>query len=44
MNFFFYKHKFKWQTGVEYGVMDDDAGDGGDYRGWGLNTGLRFSW
>ena len=43
-NAFFYGHKFKWQTGVEWGTMDDSAGDGGKYKGWGLSTGLRFSW
>ena len=43
-NVFFYGHKFKWQTGVDYAVMEDSAADGGEYRGYGLNTGLRFYW
>lgn len=44
LNVYFYGHKFKWQTGVEYGSMKDDAADGGEYEGWGVNTGLRFYW
>ena len=43
-NAFFYGHKFKWQTGLEYGVMDDSTDDGGEYKGWGFSTGLRLSW
>ena len=43
-NVFFYGHKFKWQTGFEYGDMEDRSGDGGEYKGYGLNTGLRFYW
>jgi phosphate-selective porin OprO/OprP len=43
-NVYFYGHKFKWQTGLEYSVMQDAANDGGEYRGYGLNTGLRFYW
>jgi phosphate-selective porin OprO/OprP len=44
MNLFFYGHKFKWQTGLQYTTMDDAADDGGEYDGWGLTTGLRFYW
>ncbi|MDA9981607.1 hypothetical protein N9H39_02490, partial [Gammaproteobacteria bacterium] len=43
-NVYFYNHKFKWQTGLEYAVMKDAASDVGEYRGYGLNTGLRFYW
>lgn len=43
-NLYFYGHKLKWQTGLQYASMDDDANDGGDYEGWGLTTGLRMSW
>ena len=43
-NLFFYGHKLKWQTGIQYTKMDDAAGDGGRYDGWGLTTGLRASW
>jgi phosphate-selective porin OprO/OprP len=43
-NWFFYGHKLKWQTGLQYAEMDDsDTGDG-DYEGWGLTTALRISW
>jgi phosphate-selective porin OprO/OprP len=41
---YFYGHKFKWQTGLQYASMKDDADDGGEYKGWGLSTGLRFYW
>ena len=43
-NVYFYGHKFKWQTGLEHGSMKDEADDSGAYKGWGLNTGLRFYW
>ncbi len=44
LNLFFYGHKLKWQTGLQYASMDDAAGDGGKYAGWGLTTGLRIYW
>ena len=44
VNIFFYGHKLKWQTGLQYTVMEDDADDGGEYKGWGVSTGLRLSW
>lgn len=44
LNVFFYGHKLKWQTGLELGNMEDDANDGGEYRGIGLNTGIRLYW
>lgn len=44
LNVYFYGHKFKWQTGLQYASMKDDADDGGEYKGWGLSTGLRFYW
>jgi len=43
-NVYFYSHKFKWQTGVSWAKMDDDANDGGEYEGWTLSTGLRVYW
>jgi phosphate-selective porin OprO/OprP len=43
-NWYFYGHKLKWQTGLQYTTMDDDAGDGGGYDGWGATTALRVSW
>lgn len=44
VNLFFYGHKFKWQTGVQYAKLSDNADDGGEYHGWGITTGLRLSW
>jgi len=44
VNLFFYGHKLKWQTGLEYARMDDSADDGGEYDGWGFSTGLRIYW
>ncbi|MEA2048122.1 MAG: porin [Campylobacterota bacterium] len=44
LNIFFYGHKLKWQTGIQYTDMNDKANDEGEYQGWGLTTGLRFSY
>ena len=44
LNLFFYGHRLKWQTGVEYAEMDDEATDGGKHEGWGATTGLRVYW
>lgn len=44
LNRYFYGHKLKWQTGVQYASMKDAAHDGGKYNGWGITTGLRISW
>ena len=44
LNYYFYGHKLKLQTGVQYAEMKDHAGDGGAYRGWAWTTGLRISW
>ena len=44
LNVFLYGHRLKWQTGIELGNMEDDANDGGEYRGIGLNTGIRIYW
>ena len=44
LNVFFYGHKLKWQTGLQYSTMKDAADDSGAYSGWGLTTGLRISW
>jgi phosphate-selective porin OprO/OprP len=43
-NVFIYGHKLKWQTGLQYTQMKDDADDGGEYQGWGLTSGLRMYW
>jgi phosphate-selective porin OprO/OprP len=34
LNYFLYGHKLKLMLGGEYARMDDDANDGGEYRGW----------
>ena len=44
VNKYFYGHKLKWQTGVQYTTTEDAAKDGGDYEGWGVTTGIRISW
>jgi len=44
LNVYLYGHKFKWQTGLQFTAMKDDAGDGGKYEGWGISTGLRLYW
>ncbi len=44
LNYYFYNHKLKVQTGVQYADMRDRANDGGAYSGWGWTTGLRISW
>ncbi len=44
LNYYFYKHKLKLQTGVQYADMQDRANDGGEYSGWSWTTGLRISW
>ena len=44
VNLFFYGHKLKWQTGLEYARMLDRARDGGQYDGWGLSSVLRIYW
>jgi phosphate-selective porin OprO/OprP len=44
LNVFFYGHKLKWQTGLQYADMSDSAGDGGETDGWCLTTGLRIFW
>jgi phosphate-selective porin OprO/OprP len=44
LNWFVYGHALKLQTGVQYTIMEDEADDGGDYRGWAWSTGIRMSW
>ena len=43
-NYFFYGHKLKLQTGLQYAHMDDRANDGGAYSGLSWTTGIRVSW
>ena len=44
VNYFFYGHKLKLQSGVQFADMADSANDGGSYSGIGFATGLRMSW
>lgn len=44
VNLFFYGHKLKWQNGLQYADMEDDAADGGRYNGWGFTSALRVYW
>lgn len=44
LNYYFYGHKLKLQTGVQLADMEDGAGDGGAYSGLSWTTGLRVSW
>jgi phosphate-selective porin OprO and OprP len=43
-NYFFYAHKLKVQTGVQWGDMKDSAADGGAYSGVSWVSGLRVGW
>lgn len=44
VNYYFYGHKLKLQSGLQYADMEDAAADGGAYTGWSWTTGLRLSW
>jgi phosphate-selective porin OprO/OprP len=43
-NYYFYGHKLKLQTGVQFADMNDRANDGGEYSGTAWTTGLRVGW
>jgi phosphate-selective porin OprO/OprP len=43
-NYYFYGHKLKLQSGLQFGDMNDSANDGGAYSGVAWTTGLRVSW
>ena len=43
-NYYFYGHRLKLQTGVQFGEMQDRANDGGAYSGASWTTGLRIGW
>jgi phosphate-selective porin OprO/OprP len=43
-NYFFYGHKLKLQSGLQFADMINRAHDGGDYSGVAWTTGLRVSW
>jgi phosphate-selective porin OprO/OprP len=44
LNYFFYGHRLKFQTGVQHASMDDRASDGGEYSGVAWTTGIRVGW
>ena len=44
VNYYFYGHRLKLQSGVEFGKMQDRANDGGAYSGTSWVTGLRVGW
>ena len=43
-NYYFYGHRLKLQTGVQFADMQDRANDGGAYSGTSWTTGLRIGW
>lgn len=43
-NYFFYGHKLKWQSGLQWARMEDTLEDGGRYEGWAFTTGFRLYW
>lgn len=44
LNWYLYGHKLKFQTGVQYAMMEDSKNDGGEYDGWQVVSGIRISW
>jgi phosphate-selective porin OprO and OprP len=43
-NYYFYGHKLKLQTGLQWADMNDRVDDGGEYSGLSWTTGLRVGW
>jgi phosphate-selective porin OprO/OprP len=43
-NYYFYGHRLKLQTGLQWADMNDRANDGGEYSGVSWTTGLRVGW
>jgi phosphate-selective porin OprO/OprP len=43
-NYYFFEHRLKLQTGLQWGAMDDAANDGGEYSGVAWVTGVRAGW
>jgi phosphate-selective porin OprO and OprP len=43
LNYYFYGHKLKVQSGLTYADMEDSSANGGEYHGWTWTTGLRVS-
>jgi phosphate-selective porin OprO/OprP len=44
VNHYWYGHKLKLQSGLQYVDMTDVANDGGAFTGWSWTTGFRISW
>jgi phosphate-selective porin OprO/OprP len=44
VNYYFYGHKLKLQSGLQFADMRDRADDGGAYHGTSWTTGLRIGW
>ena len=44
LNYYFYGHKLKLQTGLQWADMNDRASDGGEYTGISWTTGVRVGW
>ena len=44
VNYYFYGHRLKIQTGVQFAEMQDSANDGGAYSGTSWTTGFRVGW
>lgn len=44
VNYYFYGHRLKLQSGVQFADMKDEANDGGAYSGTSWVTGLRVGW
>jgi phosphate-selective porin OprO/OprP len=44
INYYFYGHKLKLQSGVQTADMSDRANDGGTYSGVSWTTGIRVGW
>jgi hypothetical protein len=44
VNYYFYAHRLKLQSGVAFGRMHDRANDRGEYAGVSWMTGLRVGW
>lgn len=44
VNYFFYAHRLKLQSGIQFADMRDRANDGGAYSGMSWTTGVRVGW
>jgi phosphate-selective porin OprO/OprP len=43
-NYYFYGHRLKLQSGLQWADMNDSANNGGEYSGMAWTTGLRVGW